>query len=393
MPHPAHRGGRKGPRRRDSIAPKPPPPPRATPPIEAAGAGAGGDDDGAALDDGGAALDDDGAALDDHGAALDDGGDDDPRLRPEQVPDAQPLGSPTLLASLPLAALIYAANSGLAGAAGAALPALLAASPSSSPGADTAAMATALLSTLAHGGQLAATVALLRLVGGVDWSGAVVAERTTATTATTATTTATATAPPSPQQQQQHRQGERWWRLEWGAWPVVQGVSAGVVALGIGALVATASQGAEADGSLEWRELLRTAAAPAEGGATGAPPDQAAAAASAAAAAAAAARVAGAVVLAPAWEELYCRGLLAAAARPYVGPAGGAAFSALAFAALLHPPAQFPQQLSLGLVLSLSALAARGNLAVPFLGHALYNAGVLAAGAAAGGSGGAAGSG
>jgi trimeric autotransporter adhesin len=353
------------------------------------------------------------------GSSADDDGDDssdategeeeeqDPRLRPAPPDDDVLFASPEPWASLSLSASIYAANASLAGAAGAALRSTAAASASASASASAAAAspdatAAALLSTLAHGGQLAATVALLRWLGGVEWTGAVVvaqvpqpreaggaggagarggAAAANSQAPPPLAAPAAAAAPPP-----------RWWRFEWGAWPVVQGVSAAVVALGVGALVATSSQGAEADGALEWRELLRTAAATAAsassassdgGGGGGA---QAAGGAEAAEAAGAAAvafvRFFGAVALAPAWEELYCRGLLVAAARPLLGEVGAATGAAVAFAAFLHPASQFPQQLSLGLVLSFASLAARGNLAVPFLGHALYNAGVLAAGAA-----------
>jgi membrane protease YdiL (CAAX protease family) len=284
----------------------------------------------------------------------------DPRLRPDPSPPAPPLASPDLWTSIPLATSIYAVNLSIAGAAAAALH-------SSSAAASSAAQAAALLSALAHGGQLGATVVLLRLMGGVEWSGAVVV-------AGSDTEAADAPAPPPP----------RWWRVEFGAWPAIQGASAAVVALGLGALVATASQGAEADGALEWRSLLQMAGGGEGAGEGGAP---AAAAPTSVALAVAATRFAGAVALAPAWEELYCRGLLMAALRPYVGELGAAGAAAVFFAAALHPAAEFQQQLTLGLVLSFAAVAARGNLAVPFLGHAMYNAGVLAAAAAVVGGG------
>lgn len=297
----------------------------------------------------------------------DDDNDNDPRLRPDPTPPAPSLSSPDPWTSARLVTSIYAANLSIAGAATAA--AATAAGASATP--ETAAQAAALLSTLAHGGQLGATVALLRWFGGVDWSGRVVLSAEAEAKAAVATSADGGDG-----------NGDDpgfWWRAELRAWPAVQGASAAVVALGVGALVATASQGAEADGSLEWRSLLQMAGGGQQGPAAAA---AASVASPAAATAVAAARFVGAVFLAPAWEELYCRGLLMAVLRPYAGELGAAAFSALFFAAALHPAAEFQQQLSLGLVLSLTAVAARGNLAAPFLGHALYNAGVLLAAAA-----------
>jgi len=44
-----------------------------------------------------------------------------------------------------------------------------------------------------------------------------------------------------------------------------------------------------------------------------------------------------------------------------------------------HPADAFPAEALLGSILSLSLLAADGNLLVPLLGHALYNSCVLGA--------------
>ena len=324
-------------------------PPRATPP---AGAATSTDD------------------ADDAGDA--DEEDDDPRLVDRSDPTPDPLSSPDLWTSMQLASSIYAGTLAIAGAAAGALASIVSSSSAGggSAAADPAVAAAALLSTLAHGGQLAATVALLRWLGGVAWSGEVVAD-----------TEAENEAAEGGQGQGSQRW---WWRAQLGVWPAVQGCSAAVVALGLGALVATSSQGADADGVLEWRELLQMAGGGDRGGSGGVGSEEAMSqqAPAAAAAAVAAARFAGAALLAPAWEELYCRGLLMAALRQTaLGPGGAAVASGVFFAAALHPPSEFVQQLTLGLVLSASALASGGNLAVPFLGHALYNSGVLVAAA------------
>jgi membrane protease YdiL (CAAX protease family) len=117
----------------------------------------------------------------------------------------------------------------------------------------------------------------------------------------------------------------------------------------------------------------------------------------------------GAVALAPLTEELFFRGYVLPALTKWMHPALAvsaaaklvasfkplqAAHTALmgllaarpqvvvsaALFAAAHPPSAFAAQLLLGTVLGTACVAARGNLAAPLTGHALYN-GLLVLGA------------
>jgi membrane protease YdiL (CAAX protease family) len=142
-------------------------------------------------------------------------------------------------------------------------------------------------------------------------------------------------------------------------------------ALALGAAAGAAALGAN--------QLLFGAAADG-GGAAGA-----AAAAAGGGPAAAAALFAAAALLAPAAEELAYRAfLLPALGALGAPPPAAVALSSLAFAGAHLDPAGFPQLAVVGLALGTAATAARGNLAAPLVGHALYN-GALAAAALLGG--------
>jgi membrane protease YdiL (CAAX protease family) len=66
----------------------------------------------------------------------------------------------------------------------------------------------------------------------------------------------------------------------------------------------------------------------------------------------------------------------AAAATAAASPAAQVALSGLLFASA-HPADAFAAEALLGTIFSLSLVAADGNLLVPLLAHALYNAAVL----------------
>lgn len=75
---------------------------------------------------------------------------------------------------------------------------------------------------------------------------------------------------------------------------------------------------------------------------------------------------------------------------PRIAPLPQVTASSLLFAAA-HPAGALLPELLLGCVLGAALIAARGNLAAPVLGHAIYNGVVLAASLAKAGGGGAGG--
>lgn len=84
----------------------------------------------------------------------------------------------------------------------------------------------------------------------------------------------------------------------------------------------------------------------------------------------------GALVLAPATETLFFQGWALPGLTKWVHPWIAVLLSGLLFASA-HPADAFPAEALLGTVLSLSLIAADGNLVVPLLAHVMYNSVVL----------------
>lgn len=146
-----------------------------------------------------------------------------------------------------------------------------------------------------------------------------------------------------------------WFSLEPGAVPLLQALATCIAGVGSGVLLAGVLTG-NVDGAEEWRHLAGMHA------------DKASV----------AALVLGAVVLAPLTEEFFFRGFVLPSLTKWVNPLVAVPLTGLLFASA-HPADAFPAEALLGSILSLSLLAADGNLLVPLLAHSLYNTCVLGA--------------
>lgn len=146
-----------------------------------------------------------------------------------------------------------------------------------------------------------------------------------------------------------------WFSIEAASTPIIQAFATAIAAVGSGVLLAGVLTG-NVDGAEEWRHLAGLHADK-----TGV-----------------AALVLGAVVLAPLTEEFYFRGFVLPSLTKWMNPLLAVPLTGLLFASA-HPADAFPAEALLGSILSLSLLAADGNLLVPLLGHALYNSCVLGA--------------
>jgi membrane protease YdiL (CAAX protease family) len=153
----------------------------------------------------------------------------------------------------------------------------------------------------------------------------------------------------------------------------VQGASGAVAAVGLGLLLA-AFVDQHSDGAAEWRSLAALHDHH-QASAAGLPPPPSPLSPGFAA------LVLGAVLLAPATEELLFRGYLLPSLAGLGLPLPAAvALDAAAFAAV-HPAeggaAGYAAEALLGALLAGAAVAGGGNLAVPLVAHAGYNAIVL----------------
>uniref|UniRef100_A0A383VMF1 CAAX prenyl protease 2/Lysostaphin resistance protein A-like domain-containing protein n=1 Tax=Tetradesmus obliquus TaxID=3088 RepID=A0A383VMF1_TETOB len=144
-----------------------------------------------------------------------------------------------------------------------------------------------------------------------------------------------------------------WFMTEFATIPLFQALATAIAAVGSGVLLAGFMTG-HVDGEEEWRHLA------------GLHQDDVGT----------LALVLGALLLAPATEELYFRGYVLPSLTKWTHPGLAVLLTGLLFASA-HPADSFLPEALLGCILSGSLLAADGNLLVPLLAHSMYNAVVL----------------
>lgn len=144
-----------------------------------------------------------------------------------------------------------------------------------------------------------------------------------------------------------------WFMAEFATIPLFQALATAIAAVGSGVLLAGFMTG-HVDGEEEWRHLA------------GLHQDDVGT----------LALVLGALLLAPATEELYFRGYVLPSLTKWAHPGLAVLLTGLLFASA-HPADSFLPEALLGVILSGSLLAADGNLLVPLLAHSMYNAVVL----------------
>lgn len=178
--------------------------------------------------------------------------------------------------------------------------------------------------------------------------------------------------------------GSRWFRYEWNAGAALAAGGTAVVAIALNAAASLALAGGQAaQNTSQVRSVIDAAAsAAAQASADGADSviGSAAAVGDSDVAAVQLLLAAGAVLLAPIYEEYFYRGFLLPSLARRTGQPAAVAISAAAFAASHLSGGDALQLWLLGAALGGAYVTVgRGNLAVPTLAHALYNGAVFAA--------------